>query len=456
PRQGAPLHHPLHGGGRAPLRPHRDRGPRPRDRFRHAREPPQARHGARRPEGAVARIGVPEAHGPRPEGFRMNAFLALVRTDLRLYFSNRRALLIAVAAPILIAAFFGAMMGGAPGKRPARVPLAVVDQDRSALTQRIVAAMKADESFDLRDLALPAAIEQVRAGKIRGAIVFPGGFGERAPHAMLRPGAKPEIAIHVDPSQAMALALVKGLLAQHVMKEVSRTAFGAGADGAPGLGGGNGLEMPYTTKEREVTSGETPYNGYAHSFAGMGVQFILFSGIDLGVAVLLMRRMGLWKRLRAAPVSRKLLLGSRIASGATIAFILLTGIYAAGIAIFQVRVEGSWIGFLLIAAAFAILTSSFGLLIASLGRTPEATRGLAILATLLLVMLGGAWVPTFVFPQWVQQATLFVPTRWAVDGLEAMTWRGLGLDAALPAVAAMLTFSVAFGAIAVACFRWEE
>lgn len=431
----------------------------------------------------------------------MNAFLALVRTDLRLYLSNRRALLITVAAPILIAAFFGAMMGGAPGKRPARVPLAVVDLDRSALTQRIVADMKADESFDVREPALPAAIEQVRAGKIRGAIVLPEGFGERAPRAMFRPGDKPEIEIHVDPSQAVALALVKGLLAQHVMREVSKAAFGQGVDGAkmldqarkelrestridetdrrdylalldqvarlrdrqaasgkaiPGFGGGNGLEMPFTTKEHEVTSGEAPYNGYAHSFAGMGVQFILFSGIDLGVGVLLMRRMGLWKRLRAAPVSRRLLLGSRIASGAAIAFLLMLGIYAAGIAIFHVRIEGSWLGFFLIVAAFAILTSSFGLLIASLGRTPEATRGLAILATLLLVMLGGAWVPTFVFPQWVQSATLFVPTRWAVDGLEAMTWRGLGLAAALPAVAAMLTFSVAFGAIAVACFRWEE
>ena len=431
----------------------------------------------------------------------MNAFLALVRTDLRLYFSNRRALLITVAAPILIAAFFGAMMGGAPGKRPARVPLAVVDQDQSTLTRNIVADMKADENFDLRDLALPAAVEQVRSGKIRGAIVFPKGFGERAPRAMFRPGAKPEIDIHVDPSQAVALALVKGLLAQHVMKEVSKAAFGQGPDGAKMLDqarkdlhdsttldetdkreylslldqvahirerqsssggtassgfGGNGFEMPFTTKEHEVTSGEAPYNGYAHSFAGMGVQFILFSGIDLGVGVLLMRRMGLWKRLRAAPVSRRLLLGSRIASGAAIAFLLMLGIYAAGIAIFYVRIHGSVAGFFLIVAAFAIFTSSFGLLIASLGRTPEATRGLAILATLLLVMLGGAWVPTFVFPQWVQQATLFVPTRWAVDGLEAMTWRGLGLEAAVPAVAAMLTFSVAFGAIAVACFRWEE
>jgi hypothetical protein len=38
-------------------------------------------------------------------------------------------------------------------------------------------------------------------------------------------------------------------------------------------------------------------------------------------------------------------------------------------------------------------------MIAALGRTPEATRGLAILATLLMVMLGGAWVPSFIFPR---------------------------------------------------------
>ncbi|HEX4781220.1 MAG TPA: ABC-2 transporter permease [Usitatibacter sp.] len=429
----------------------------------------------------------------------MKALLALVRTDLTLYFSNRRALLITLAAPVLIAAFFGSVMGGTPGKRPARVPVAVVDLDQSAVTKAILASMRKDESFDIRDLPLPAAIEQVRAGKLRAAIVLPKDFGERAPRAMFRPGGKPEIEIHVDPSQSIAMALVKGLLAQHVMQEVSRAAFGGGAGGAKALedarraleadsrlpesdrrdylelldkvarirerqaasgdkanGFGDGFQMPFTTAEREVTSGQSKYNGYSHSFAGMGVQFILFSGIDLGVAVLLMRRQGLWKRLRAAPVSRGLLLGSRIASGAVIALLLLAGIYAAGIAFFNVRVEGSWIGFWLVAAAFALLSSTFGLLIASVGRTPEATRGLAILATLLLVMLGGAWVPTFVFPEWMQAATLFVPTRWAVDGLEAMTWRGLGFEAALPAVAVMLTFSVAFGAIAVACFRWEE
>src|SRR5262245_12832166 len=81
----------------------------------------------------------------------MNALLALVRKDLVLYFSNKRALAITLAAPILIAAFFGSVMGGPP-RKPTKVPVAIVDLDRSEISGTIVASMKADESFDLKEL----------------------------------------------------------------------------------------------------------------------------------------------------------------------------------------------------------------------------------------------------------------------------------------------------------------
>jgi ABC-2 type transport system permease protein len=369
----------------------------------------------------------------------MNALIALVRKDLVLYFSNKRALAITLAAPILIAAFFGAVMGGPP-KKPARVPIAVVDLDASEVSKAIVAAMRADTSFDLKEATEPQALALVREGKARAAAVIPAGFGDRLPQAMSEPGAKkPEVVLHYDPSQATTLAMVRGLLLQHVMGRVTHAS------------------MPFEVREAEVTSGaDRRYNGYAHSFAGMGVQFILFMGIEVGVGLLLMRRMGMWKRLRAAPVSRELLLGSRIVSGTLIATILLAGIYTAAIALFGVRIDGSVAGFILVAVSFAILTSTFGLLIAALGNTPEATRGLAILATLLLVMLGGAWVPTFVFPEWLQSATLVVPTRWAIDGLEATTWRGLGFEAAWKPAVAMLAASALFGWIAMRRFAWDE
>jgi ABC-2 type transport system permease protein len=131
-------------------------------------------------------------------------------------------------------------------------------------------------------------------------------------------------------------------------------------------------------------------------------------------------------------------------------------LYAVGFAVFDVRIDGSVPGFALVVAAYSLLTASFGLLIAAIGRTPEATRGLAILATLLMVMLGGAWVPAFVFPPWLQQVSMLVPTHWAVDGLEAVTWRGQGFSAALLPTAAMLGFTAVFSALALWRFEWEE
>jgi ABC-2 type transport system permease protein len=425
----------------------------------------------------------------------MGALAALVRKDVVLYFSNRRALAVTLAAPILIAAFFGYVFGGTP-RAASRIPVAVVDRDASEVSKAIVAAMKADASFQVSEVAEDEALRLVREGKARATAVIPPGFGDSALRAMFRPGArKPEIVVHYDPSQPTTPPLVKGLLAQHVMEAVSRTLFGgkggerllsqarsalereSGIDAerrrdllslfddvarvqAHDRAGGTqpaGFSMPFETRESQVTGRvDRRYNPYAHSFAGMGVQFVLFMGIEMGVGLLLMRRMGLWKRLRAAPVSRGLLLASRAVSGTVIAVLLLAGIYAAAIAFFDVRIEGSMAGFAIVAICFAVLTSTFGLLIAAIGRTPEATRGLAVLATLLLVMLGGAWVPTFVFPEWLQAATLYVPTRWAIDGLDAMTWRGLGLRAAWMPAAAMLAASALCAAIAVRRFDWEE
>lgn len=384
----------------------------------------------------------------------MQALVALVRKDIVLYFGNRRALLVTLAAPILIAAFFGSVLGGAP-RKPTRIPVAVVDLDASPVSKAIVGAMGSDAAFELREASEAEAVRMVREGQVRAAAVIPRGFGRAAPQALLEPGAKkPEIVVRYDPSQATALPLVRGLLAEHVMRGIGQAMLGGeGAQGARAPG----FALPFVTRQAEVTGRvDRRYNAYAHSFAGMGVQFVLFMGIEMGVGLLLMRRMDLWKRLRAAPVSRALLLGSRIASGTLIAVVLLAGIYAAAILFFGVRVDGSMAGFAAVALAFALLTSTFGLLIAALGRTPEATRGLAILATLLLVMLGGAWVPTFVFPDWLQRATAWVPTRWAIDGLEAMTWRGQGLEAAWMPVAAMLACSAVFAAIAIRRFAWEE
>jgi ABC-2 type transport system permease protein len=434
----------------------------------------------------------------------MNAFMALLRKDLLLHFSNRRAVLMSLVAPILIAAFFGSLFGSGD-KTPAQIPVALTDLDQSEVSARLIANLRGDPSLRLTEASAAEAQAQVRAGKQRAAVLLPAGFGAQAAKALFGAGAKPEVQVFYDPSQAMVLPMIKGLLAQHVMQPVSQAAFSShnpvlndlraqmqeagalpearrqalvsmfdsmarvqtrpasttaapasAASGAEGSASG-GLGIPFSTRdEAAVSQLGAQYNSYAHSFAGMGVQFILLMGVDMGVGLLLMRRMGLWKRLRAAPLSRAQLLGSRIASCALIGLIVFAAVYAVAMAFFGVRISGSVPGFIAVLVAFSLLTASFGLMIAALGRTPEATRGLAILATLLMVMLGGAWVPSFIFPPWLQTVSMWMPTHWAVDGLDAMTWRGLPLQAAGLPVAAMLGFTLLFSVVALARFQWEE
>lgn len=432
----------------------------------------------------------------------VHALVALIRKDLVLYFSNRRALLMTLAAPIAIAAFFGSLFGAKGNEGPSQVPIAIVDRDASPVSTTLVAAMRADPTFDVKDLGEAAALEAVDRGKLRAVVVLDAGFGEEAPLALFGRRTKPVVTVRYDPSQAITLQLVEGLLAKHAMETVTRAAFGMSGDGAStrvladarrdveasttlstreradltGLfdaiervqssTGANasrastdaiGFSLPYTVRETEAGARpESRYNSYAHSFVGMGVQFILFMGIDLGIKLLTARRLGLWGRLRAAPLSRRMLLGSQVASGGLIAAILFVLVFGAGMLLFGVRIEGSVAGFALLVLAFAVLVATFGLLIAAVGRTPDATRGLAIFATLVMVMLGGAWVPAFVFPAWLQTASLAIPTRWAVDGLDAVTWRGQGFDAAwLPAVV-MLGFSFVFAVVATLRFDWDE
>ena len=178
----------------------------------------------------------------------------------------------------------------------------------------------------------------------------------------------------------------------------------------------------------------------------MAIQFLLFASIDLGTGILLERQRGLWKRLRSAPLSRLSLLLGKAASGTLISLITLVVSFAFAIGVFKVRIHGSLLGFAGVAVATAVMASTFGLLIAALGKTPGGTRGIAILAVLLMVMLGGAWVPSFIFPALVaahhrRRSRALGRRRLRRDDL-AWSWPG----AAVAPVGVMLRFRrVLFG-----------
>ena len=425
--------------------------------------------------------------------------LAMIRKDLQLFFSDRRSVIVSFVVPIAIASFFGAVFsGGGQNREPARIAIAIVDQDGSAISKAIVAGAETDKNLKVAKPSVDEARETVKKGSTAVAIIIPKGFGDASGSAFFGDGEKPVLTLLHDPSKTTELAMVRGVMTQHVMEAVSREMF-SGNQGkeliektlpqiqasatmpadqkkllvemlgsvqkfynrpegtAPAATERRGITMPYTVNEEAMTAGSNiAYNGYAHSFAGMAIQFLLFAMANMGVEMLPERQRGLWSRLRSAPVSKVTLLVGKAASGALISLMILLVSFGFSMIVFGVRIQGSALGFFGISIACAVMASTFGLLVAALGNSPATARGVTTLAVLMMVMLGGAWVPTFIFPAWLQQFTLIVPVRWAVDGLDAMTWRGIGLSGALMPVAVLVAFAAAFWSIALTRFRWTE
>ena len=103
--------------------------------------------------------------------------LALVRKDLRLFFSDRRSVIVSFVVPIAIGSFFGAVFaGGGQNREPARIGVAIVDQDASAISKAVVAGAQSDKNLKVETPAEDVARDLVKRGKTAVAVIIPKGF----------------------------------------------------------------------------------------------------------------------------------------------------------------------------------------------------------------------------------------------------------------------------------------
>lgn len=420
---------------------------------------------------------------------------AIAKKDLRVFVADRKAMMISFIVPIAIASFFSMIMGGGgAGTSPAsKIKMAVVDLDQTPLTKSIIEKLKKSDSVEPVAMEDEAAHDAVLKGDISVGVSFPKGFADEAKRAAFY-GDRPKVDLFYDPSQSVNKQVANGALMQYAMAEIMRSSF-SGEDSAKlfddalaketdpkkktaleglktsldqfrGAGfstdsatdsGGAGMRQPYEVVEKPLTASKDPdaekKATLRHIFAGMAVQGVLFFGIEAAMSILRERKTGLWGRLRAAPVAISTLVCGRGLGSWLIAMMIMTGVFLFGIVVLGVRIDGSMLGFFGILAMTALMTACFGLFVASLGKTEAQARGFSILAVLMMSMLGGAWFPTFLMPKWVQTFSLVVPVRWAVDGFDAVTWRGTGLIGVSGSMLGLLGFSVLFASIAMARMR---
>jgi ABC-2 type transport system permease protein len=82
-----------------------------------------------------------------------------------------------------------------------------------------------------------------------------------------------------------------------------------------------------------------------------------------------------------------------------------------------------------------------------MGRSEETAAGAAWAFLMPLAMFGGAMVPTFVMPPWMQTLGYVSPIRWAMLAIEGGVWRNFSIaematPCAILIVAGIACFSI--------------
>ena len=156
--------------------------------------------------------------------------------------------------------------------------------------------------------------------------------------------------------------------------------------------------------------------------------------MSFGISLVVERTHGTLVRLRMAPLTRAQILGGKALACFT--SIALVELMLLGVALaFGVR-PTSYAILALAGLSAAICFVGFMMLVASLGKTEQTASGAGWAILMPLSMIGGAMVPTFVMPAWIQSISFISPIRWAMLAIEGGVWRNFSVaEMALPCTA---------------------
>ena len=376
---------------------------------------------------------------------RLRLVLTLAGKDWRLFWADRRAALLCFVVPIVLASAFGLLFARPTEEETAnRLPVLIVVEDEGPFTRQVADELLASSRFEAVEVSRAEAVGRTTERRPGIALVLPAGF-ERLKD--WRPGSdaeRPRVELLFHPTAGAERQWAEGVLAETAMRRLAHDRFA-------GLAADEAFAPPFALEASPVGgTGRAGFNSYTHSFSGMTLQYLLFWGMESGLLLLRERRQGIWSRLRSAPVPLWAALTGKAVATAGIALLIVLATFGFGYLAFGVKIGGSVIGFALLALAASLLAAATGLLVAAVGGNEARARSVSILVILGVSMLGGLWLPAFALPAWVRDIALSLPTTWAMRGLDAVTWQGRGLGAALPSVAAVAGFAALFLAAAVA------
>jgi ABC-2 type transport system permease protein len=361
---------------------------------------------------------------------------AMAQKEVAHILRDRQFLAFALGMPVVLILLFGYGVSFDID----RVPLVVVDQDRTATSRSLADKFTASDTFRVVDRRADAEGVQTlfRSNVAKAVLVIPRGFsrelarGEQAEAQLLLDGAD-----NTTASIALGYATAVSLAAS---KEELSALVGE-------------VQMPLELRTR------TFFNPRLRSavFLVPGLMVVILVMIAVVLTALTVAReyeRGSMEQLFATPIGRLEVILGKLTPYFFIGLVQVLLVLTLGVALFEVPVHGSLVLLFGVSSVFILAMLMQGLLISVLTRNQMVASMVSLISTFLpALLLSGFVFPIENMPLALQGLASALPPKYFVSALRAILLRGNGLEVIWPDVAVLGGFFLLLLTIATLRFK---
>jgi ABC-2 type transport system permease protein len=362
---------------------------------------------------------------------------AIIERELRKFARTPLILVMTLLIPIL--QLF--VLGNAYGGRALHLNVAVVDQDRGPAARRVREGLYALQTNG--DMLRPVeyateaqAAEDVRHGKVQGALVIPAQFSRK-----VYAGERPHVGLLLDNTDNVLSATLRSLVVGAVNR-ATREKTAPRVSAAVSL---DAVELyPYVPYMRYMLPGV--------------ISLGLFMSAMIGGAILYLddKQRGVHEGYLVTPITKAELVIAQMISGtikATAGGVLLAiiGALAAGAtSVLQpVRLLALVVLVILVSVSFMSMTSC----IVARMNSPLLPRAIFGMLNTLLYFPSGAVYPTQGLPGWLRVVSRVDPFTYAVHALRVLLLKGAAISVLMPDLLFLAGFAAVMTTGSVLLFR---
>ncbi|NTU70439.1 MAG: ABC transporter permease [Coriobacteriia bacterium] len=401
----------------------------------------------------------------------MRRVFAIAGLNLTQLFRDRSELIGTLALPLLLTWVFGSAFGSGSA---ARLVVPVADMDRSIYAEAIVSAVEEPEGFTVEKVTPAEAYRRVREGDAPVAIVIERGFGEDVEHNR---GAKVETVRDPGSTEAQAVVeLVTGagnrIAADAKAARVTATVL---ANGNGGIYPSNAPDfrdlyaeadrfwdpdppvgiVTTTMSASKTRASELNANANTQYSLGFTVFFVLMVSLSGAGGIVEERELGTLRRLLATPSSRGQIIGGKVLGVASIGAFEAAVLVGFGALLFGVPWGNSPLAVTLTLGALVLAATGLGIMLSALVKTRSQLSALVPVVSTAMAMVGGCYWPVEITPPFMQKTALLLPTGQAMVALKNTVSRGMGIEAVIVPVAALLVMATVFFVVGLSRLKLE-